>query len=323
MDYTTLGRTGLRVSVAGLGCGGSSRLGMKTGKSEAQSVAVVQRAMELGVNMFDTASAYGTETIVGKAIKGRDRAGLVISTKAQFRKGGELLPVAAAIEQLDASLRALQLDHVDVFHLHGLPPGLYDRVVAELVPALLRERDKGKFRFLGASESSSSDFLTEMAPRAAADPYWDVLMIAFHMLNQRPRHQVLPIAMRNGVGIQVMYVVREIFSNPERLRRAIREAVDAGSLPAALAADPEPLAFLLHQGGAASLVDAAYRFVRHEPGCHVTLFGTGNIDHVASNIASILRPPLPEADRRHLADTFGHLTGVGLDLPTHFAKPAA
>src|SRR5882757_8884321 len=68
MDYTTLGRTGLRVSVAGLGCGGFSRLGMSTGKSEAESVALVRLAIDSGITLIDTAANYGTEEIVGKAI---------------------------------------------------------------------------------------------------------------------------------------------------------------------------------------------------------------------------------------------------------------
>ena len=69
MKYTTLGRTGLEVSVAGLGCGGSSRLGLTAGHSEAHCVGVIRRAVELGVNLLDTARNYGTESIVGAALK--------------------------------------------------------------------------------------------------------------------------------------------------------------------------------------------------------------------------------------------------------------
>src|ERR1700722_989977 len=82
MQYTTLGRTGLRVSVAGLGCGGFSRLGLGTGKSRGEAEAIVRRALELGVILFDTAAAYGTEPVVGAAIKGEPRDRLVICTKA-------------------------------------------------------------------------------------------------------------------------------------------------------------------------------------------------------------------------------------------------
>ena len=69
--------------------------------------------------------------------------------------------------------------------------------------------------------------------------------------------------------------------------------------------------------GASSVTDAAYRFVRHEPGVHVVLFGTSNPAHLRANIASLLKPPLPAADRQQLAELFGHLIGVGFELPDH------
>jgi aryl-alcohol dehydrogenase-like predicted oxidoreductase len=68
MDTIVLGRTGLEVSVAGLGCGGHSRLGQATGATEDESVRLVQRALDQGVTYFDTARAYGTEEIVGRAL---------------------------------------------------------------------------------------------------------------------------------------------------------------------------------------------------------------------------------------------------------------
>src|SRR5262249_49341052 len=86
MHYTTLGSTGLKVSVAGLGCGGNSRIGLGTGLSEAQSVALVREALDLGVNFLDTAASYGTEQVIGKAIRGRPRAAVVISTKSHTTK---------------------------------------------------------------------------------------------------------------------------------------------------------------------------------------------------------------------------------------------
>ncbi len=82
MEYATLGRTGLTVSVAGLGCGGFSRLGLGTGKSEAEAVALVRQALDLGVNLLDTAAVYGTEGVVGQAIKTVPRESVVIATKA-------------------------------------------------------------------------------------------------------------------------------------------------------------------------------------------------------------------------------------------------
>ncbi len=61
------------------------------------------------------------------------------------------------------------------------------------------------------------------------------------------------------------------------------------------------------------MTEAAYRYVRHEPGVDVVLFGTGDAAHLRANVAAINKPPLPEADRAKLAKLFGHLTGIGLD----------
>ena len=85
MEYTTLGRTGLKVSVAGLGCGGFSRLGLGTGKSEAEAISLVHQAFSLGVNLFDTAAVYGTEEVLGKALKALPRDQVVITTRPGSR----------------------------------------------------------------------------------------------------------------------------------------------------------------------------------------------------------------------------------------------
>lgn len=95
----------------------------------------------------------------------------------------------------------------------------------------------------------------------------------------------------------------------------MQELATAGQVPQWLADTDNPLGFLIHAGGASSVTDAAYRFVRHEPGVHVVLFGTSSLKHLQANIHSLLKPPLPEADRQQLAELFGHLLGVGLELP--------
>jgi len=117
-----------------------------------------------------------------------------------------------------------------------------------------------------------------------------------------------------------MFVVRNIFSRPELLRTTIRNLVTAGELPQWLTEGPDPLEFLLHESGASTIPDAAYRFVRHEPGVDVVLFGTGDPEHLRTNIASLLKPPLPKPDRARLAALLGHLVGVGLDAP-HLSRP--
>src|SRR5437016_5667089 len=141
MQYTTLGKTGLKVSVAGLGCGGNSQVGLGTGLTTAQSIALVREAIDLGVTFIDTAEAYGTEHIVGGAIAGLDRGSVVVSTKCRISEGGAPRTGAQAVASLEASLRKLRTDYVDVFLLHGVPPSAYDRVRGELTPALLREKE--------------------------------------------------------------------------------------------------------------------------------------------------------------------------------------
>jgi aryl-alcohol dehydrogenase-like predicted oxidoreductase len=317
MHYTTLGRTGLRVSVAGLGCGGNSRIGLGAGLSEAQSIALVNEALDLGVNFLDTAIAYETEGIVGKAIKGRPRESVVISTKSHINRldGSRALSAADVVANLETSLRTLDTDHVDVFHIHGLLPAAYDRAMAEIVPALLREREKGKLRHLAVSETGPRDPEHAMLVRAVEEPVWEVFMLAFHMLHQNARTPLLERTRANGVGTLCMFAVRNIFSRPGLLEETVAALAAEGKVPAGLARERNPLGFLVHAAGAQSIVDAAYRFARHEPGIDVVLFGTGNVAHLRANVASILRPPLPDADVRRLKEMFGPLVGVGLDLP--------
>jgi aryl-alcohol dehydrogenase-like predicted oxidoreductase len=315
MEYVTLGRTGLRVSVAGLGCGGFSRLGLGTGKSEAEAVALIREALDLGINLLDTAAVYGTEAVVGEAIKSVPRDRLVIATKAWIPRSEGRSAADRAVVSLDNSLRQLGTDYIDIFQLHGVSPKAYDRALDVIAPALLKEREKGKLRHLGVTETGSSDAEHAMVQRAVEDGIWDVVMVAFHMMHQNARTEVFPRTMANRVGTLLMFAVRNIFSRPERLATALRELTAGGQLPRWLADAPNPLGFLLHDVGASTITEAAYRFVRHEPGVDVVLFGTGDRDHLRTNIASLLAPPLPLDDRQTLTKLFGRLVGVGLDPP--------
>jgi aryl-alcohol dehydrogenase-like predicted oxidoreductase len=317
MEYVTLGKTGLRVSIAGLGCGGHSRVGLGSGKTEAEAIALVRLALELGVNLFDTAAAYGTETLLGKAITVVPRESVVITTKASVRRGGERYTPQRVVDSLEQSLRQLDTDYIDVFQLHGVLPADYDYVREHIVPAVLRQQEQGKFRHLGITEMASDDYEHRMLQQAVHDPVWEVMMFGFNMMNQYARSTLFPCTIANRIGTLLMFVVRYIFSHPERLQETMQQLVADGQVPEWLAATDRPLDFLIHAGGASSLTDAAYRFVRHEPGVDVVLFGTSNPAHLRANIASLLKPPLPEADRQRLAELFGHLIGVGFELPDH------
>jgi aryl-alcohol dehydrogenase-like predicted oxidoreductase len=323
MEYTTLGRTGLRVSVAGLGCGGFSRLGLNTGGTEASAIAIIRAALDVGVNVLDTAAPYDTEGVVGKALKGVPREQVVIATKASVLRGGERYTPERVVASLDNSLRELGVDCIDVFQLHAVPPSGYEYVRDAIAPALLKEKERGKFRFLGITETSPNDLEHAMLQRAVPDGMWDVVMVAFHLMSQNTREKVFPATLKHRVGTLLMFAVRSIFASTDRVAAAMKELAAAGQVPQWLADTPDPLGFLIHPGGASSLTDAAYRYVRHEPGVDVVLFGTGDQAHLRSNIQSILKPPLPEADRGRLKELFSHLRGVGLVLPPRARAAAA
>ncbi len=287
MQTVRLGRTGLDVSVAGLGCGGHSRLGQTYGASDADSVAVVHRALDLGINLIDTARAYGTEEIVGKALKGR-RDGVVLSTKALLETGDSLR------ESLEKSLARLQTDHVDVFFLHGVTAEQYQRVGEESAAELLTLRDEGKLRHLAISERFGEDSAHVMLPRALADGCWDVVMVGFSLLNPSARDRVFALTKAQDVAVLVMFAVRKALSQPAELR----------SVLAAVGIDEDALGFL------DDVVDSAYRFARHEPGTDVVLTGTGNVAHLDANVASLLRPPLPPEHLARLDALFGGIDTI-------------
>lgn len=318
MQQVELGRTGLRVGVAGLGCGGFSRLGLSNGGTEDQAVALIRAALDLGVTLIDTAAIYRTEAVVGRAVAEVARDSVVIATKASA--GPEGFTAEAVLASLENSLRLLRTDHIDLFQLHAVAPAQYEQVRERIVPVLLRAREQGKFRFLGITETSPRDPEQLMLRRALTDtidgaPLWQSAMFAFHMLNQGAREFVFPLTRAHGIGTLLMFVVRGIFTSPARLAPAIADLAAKGLVPAALAARENPLDFLIHAAGARDLTDAAYRYARHEPGAEVILFGTGSTAHLRANIASISAPPLPAEDRQKLASLFAHLRGVGLEAP--------
>ncbi|MEZ5847425.1 MAG: aldo/keto reductase [Geminicoccaceae bacterium] len=311
MEFVELGSSGLRASVAGLGCGGSSRLGLGQGRSMEDAAGIVRAAFERGVNFLDTAMAYGTEPAI--ALAGLPRAEILISTKSQIFIDGRLIGPDELLANLDASLARLGTDHVDIFHLHAVRPEHYEHALM-LRETLERARRSGRIRHIGITETGPRDPEHLTLARATLDPAWSVVMVAHHMLNQNSRSTVFPQTLENRIGTLVMFAVRAIFSRPERLGEALAELARAGMIDSA---DPAQLDFLMEEGGASSLMDAAYRYARHTPGADVVLFGTGNVAHLDDNIRSICAPPLAERAVRRLEERYGHLVGVGLDLPDH------
>jgi aryl-alcohol dehydrogenase-like predicted oxidoreductase len=320
MSYTTLGRTGLRVSVAGLGCGGFSRLGLGHGCSVAHSIDVVRAALDAGVNFIDTAEAYGTEDIVGQALSPSERDRVVVCTKALVVASGRRRSPEQVVASLHASLKRLKSERVDVFHLHAVAPKDVDYAIETIAPVLLKERDAGRIAHLGITETAPNDHEHVTLPKAIRSGLFDVVMVAFHLLHQNARVSVFPLTQASGVATALMFAVRLVFSQPDRLRTTLAQLVASGQLPAAWVDEGAPLAFLTEQAGPPGIIDAAYRYARHEPGVDVVLFGTGHIGHLQSNIQSILADPLPPEALALMRERFGHLVGVGLDAPNNSAR---
>lgn len=321
MRTTTLGKTGLTVSVAGLGCGGFSRLGIATGKTEDQAADLILEAVDLGINLLDTAPAYGTEAAVGKALKKLQRDKVVVATKVHAVRNGEWYSAERVTQSIDNSLKLLGTDYIDLFQLHGVQVSEYDHAINVILPALLAAKEKGKIRHLGITEAPTEDFTHEMLKRAADEGVWEVFMVAFNMMHQRGRKTLLPKTMEKKIGTLLMFAVRSIFTRNERVVAALQKAAADGKIGKDIADNPEPLGFLLHQGGASSITEAAYRFAIHEPGIDVVLFGTGDREHLHANVKSLLMPPLPAADSAKLTQLFGELIDVGMDAsPTQQKK---
>lgn len=319
MEYRTFGRTGLRVSVCGLGGGGESRLGLKKGSTEDQAIAVVRRAVDLGINYFDTAPGYGTEDVIGRALVGR-RQGVVVSTKTLARRDdGSLLVAADVRRSLEASLRRLRSEVVDVYHLHRVRPEDYEYAVSEIVPELVALRDEGKVRFLGITESTGKDARHAMLSRAVQDDVWDVVMTGFTFFNQSARDVLFPTTITKNVAVEIMASARSYFSRPEQLAAEIARLAGLGVIAPGDIDPADPLSFLT-EAGVQSLTEASYRFVAHEPGVHVVLVGTGNVTHLEENARALSAGPLPAQVTSRLVMLFGHLA-VAVDAP--WRRPSA
>ncbi|MHA1106304.1 MAG: aldo/keto reductase [Promethearchaeota archaeon] len=307
MDYTTLGRTGLKVSVMGVGCGGPSKVGKATGKTTGESVALIRHALDNGVNIIDTSEYYRTERIVGEAIKGYDRESLILSTKKSVWQS---LAPENIEKSLNKSLKSLGTDYIDLYHLHAVLPEDYDKIVSESIPTLQKLQDEGKIRFLGITERFDVDFRHDMLQNALQDDYWDVMMVGFNILNQTARELIFPNTTKKNIGTLIMFPVRLALSRAERLKDIIAELIKSGQLNTSDIDTNNPLEFLIYDRGAKTLIDAAYRFCRYEPGADVILSGTGDIEHLKANFETFARPPLPEKDLLTLKNIFQNVNSV-------------
>lgn len=186
MERRTLGRTGLKVSLLTFGCGAVGGL-MTKGRPEDQRTAVV-RALEAGVNIFDTAPLYGdgaSETNLGR-ILAELRPDIVLATKVRLAADEKRSIASAVSASLDRSLARLGRDHVDLFQLHNsvtssgegadLSP---EEILQEVLPAFERERQKGRVRFIGITAIGETAALRRVIDSAA----FDTAQIVYNLLN--------------------------------------------------------------------------------------------------------------------------------------------
>jgi L-galactose dehydrogenase len=320
MQHRTLGRTGLSVSVAGFGTGGPSQMGQAAGLDFAAQDALIHRALDLGVTLFDTAMAYGrSEELLGRALADVPRDRYVVTTKLSLtrdpadggivRDGADpdaLIPAAEVAARCDASLRRLGLDVIDVYQLHGVPPALYPAVVDRLYPALAALKETGKARYIGITETMAQDPAHRMLEMAVPSGLWDTVMLKYGILNQSAATTVLPLCQQHAVGVLNMAPVRVKLTRPAELLALFADWRARGLLPADALPGDDPLGWLVHDG-VTSVVDAGYRFAVDHPAISTVLTGTGSIAHLEANIRSLLAPPLPEPDIARLRQLFGHI----------------
>jgi L-galactose dehydrogenase len=305
----TLGRTGLETTVAGLGCGGLSRLGLRKGGSMRDAANVVSHALDLGIRFIDTAKVYGTEPAVGMALKGR-RDGVVISTKLTPLTPDGRVDASFVDSRIDDSLAALGLETIDVMHLHGVTPSVYEHVVDGCLPLLQRAQRDGKIRHIGISELWNEDLSHAMLEQALDDDYFDVIMVGCNMLNSSARRSVLLKAERRGVATLIMFAVRKVFADPALLQEICTRLVASGEISAESIDLADPCGFLVRDGDARTLTEAAYRYCRHLAGASVVLTGTSQREHLVENIASIESASLSDASLRMIDAVFGRVVSV-------------
>ena len=196
MEYRRLGSSDLTVSEIALG----SWLTFGGGVSDEQAVACVDRAFELGINFFDTANVYGrgaAEEFLGEVLAARPRDSFVLATKLYFPMGGgdRGLSREQVLKQIDASLRRLRVDHVDLYQCHR-----YDREtpLEETMQALTEVVRAGKARYIGFSEWAPEQIQAALAIPGverfvSSQPQYSVLW-------RNPERAVIPLCEREGIS---------------------------------------------------------------------------------------------------------------------------
>jgi aryl-alcohol dehydrogenase-like predicted oxidoreductase len=321
MEMREFGRTGMRVSILGFGCGAVGGL-MVRGEPADQERAVA-RALEVGVNYFDTAVQYGhgaSEQNLGRVLAKLKPANAIVGTKvrlpaADFGRIGD-----AVTKSLDGSLARLGRDHVDIFHLHNLittaggDETLSARqVLDEVVPAFDCLRQAGKTRFLGITAIGDTPALHQVIDARVIDS----AQVAYNMLNpsaavalppRYPGHdfgRLFEHTKAAGVGVVGIRVLAggALSGSAERhpIAGAAPEPIGSANDYNADVERARRLMPLIREGFAESLTEAATRFAISHPAMGTILVGMATPQQFEQALAAVQKGPLSPAALERLA----------------------
>jgi L-galactose dehydrogenase/L-glyceraldehyde 3-phosphate reductase len=315
MEMRVFGRSGLRLSALGFGCGAVGGL-MVRGNPRDQERAVA-RALDAGVNYFDTAVQYGdgeSEKNLGRALQSLKRSDRFIGTKVRL-PATDVGRIGDAIAQsLDASLSRLRLDRVDIFHLHnsitasGGGPALSVRqVLDDVVPAFERLRQAGKIRFLGLTAVGDTEALHQVIDSGK----FDSAQVVYNMLNPSAASglpanypaqdygRLLDRSKAAGTGVIGIRVLAggALSGSAERHPIASPPPAPIGSAMSyeADVARARRLEPLVAEGFAASLTEAATRFALSQPAIGTILVGIATLEQFEEALKAVEKGPLPAA----------------------------
>ena len=324
MQYRTLGRTGLRVSEIGFGCGNVGGLMTRDGHDE--QLGAVRHALDLGINYFDTARAYGegrSETNLGRVL---DEAGaeVVLSTKVRLEADALQDIAAAAVSHAEQGLARLGRDSVDLMQLHTRlvdrrEPGRFGMTPAEVlgpggvIEGFKRLRDRGRvgfFGFTGLGDVEAIETLVDSGEFDSFQAYYNLLNPSagqsvpdgFSALDYR---RVIDRAAAKGMGIVVIRVLAAgvLSATPESGGGTSREPLSAGSDYERDVARAHKLGFLMDHG-LESLPQAAIRFALMKPEVGTVLVGFSNNAQIDEAATCSGAGPLPEGAMAGLRESW-------------------